>query len=104
VAVAYIQEFDVDPGGDRSTTNYDAVASRLGNVQLEGLLIHTAGFDEGAGVFRVFDVWESREQAQSFIDEQLMPIVNQLISTAREGDFSPPRREGFYELHEVIRA
>jgi hypothetical protein len=104
VAVAYIQEFDVDPGGDRSTTNYDAVASRLGNVQPEGLLIHTAGFDEEAGVFRIFDVWESREEAQGFIDDQLMPIVNELISTAPEGTAPPPRREGFYELHDVIRA
>ena len=60
--VAFVQEFSADPG-DRSTANYDAVAARLGDVRPDGLLIHTAGFDDDAGVFHVFDVWESRSRA-----------------------------------------
>jgi hypothetical protein len=61
VAVAYVQEFEIKDG-DTSTTNYDAVNAAL-NLQgaPEGLLIHTAGFDLDAGVFRIFDVWETRE-------------------------------------------
>jgi hypothetical protein len=43
VAVAYLQEFEIQ-GGDTSTTNYDALNSAL-NLQEapDGLLIHTAG-------------------------------------------------------------
>ena len=37
---------------------------------LTGLLIHTAGFDEDAGVFRIFDVWESRERGSAVHLEQ----------------------------------
>src|SRR6478609_8427970 len=61
VAIAYVQEFEIKDG-DTSTTNYDAINAAL-NLQgaPEGLLIHTAGFDLDAGVFRIFDVWETRE-------------------------------------------
>ena len=99
--VAFIQEFNVDPG-DRSTTGYDAVAARLGDVRPDGPLIHTAGFDDDAGVLRIFDVWESQEQGQRFIDEQLMPIITELMAGEPEGSGGPPQRETFYELHNVI--
>ena len=52
MAVAYIQEF---PIGDRSTVNYDFVAERVGEGPFEGLISHSAGFDDEAGVFRIFD-------------------------------------------------
>jgi hypothetical protein len=100
--VAFVQEFTVEPG-DRCTANYDAVAARLAGVRPDGLLIHTAGFDDDAGVFRVFDVWESQEQGQRFIEEQLMPIVNELMAGQPAGGGGPPQRETYYELHDVIR-
>ena len=31
----------------------------------DGLVSHSAGFDEDAGVFRVFDIWESQAHAQA---------------------------------------
>lgn len=44
MAVAVIQEFAIE---DRSTTNYDAISERLrGGPPAEGLIFHTAGFDE----------------------------------------------------------
>ena len=49
MAVVYIQEF---PIGDRSTTNYDFVADKIGEGPFKGLIAHTAGFDDDAGVFR----------------------------------------------------
>ena len=100
--MAFVQEFSADPG-DRSTANYDAVAARLGDVRPDGLLIHTAGFDDDAGVFRVFDVWESQEQGQRFTDEQVMPIVNELMAGQPEGSGGPPQRQTYYELHDLIR-
>ena len=100
--VVFVQEFDVEPGGDRSTTNYDAVSARL-DVEANpppGGIVHTAGFDEETGVFRTLDVWESREHAQRFLDERLMPIVQELL--ADRADAPPPSREYFYELHDLF--
>jgi hypothetical protein len=103
MAVVYVQEFKVEPG-DRSTTNYDAVAARLGDASPDGLVVHTAGFDDDAGVFRIADVWESQEQAQRFIDEELMPIIEEVMAAQPEGtNLEPPSREGFYEVHHIIR-
>jgi len=99
--VAFVQEFEI-VGDDRSTTNYDAVASRLGGESPQGLIVHTAGFDEEQGVFRILDVWESEADGKRFIEERLMPIVTDLL--AGRDDAPPPRREYFYELHDVIRS
>ena len=55
--------------GDTSTTNYDAVVAKLdlhGAVP-QGLLLHSAGFDHDAGVFRIFDVWQTREDGERLI-------------------------------------
>jgi hypothetical protein len=106
MAVVYLQEFAIQ-GGDTSTTNYDAVAAEL-NIQAppDGLLIHTAGFDHDGGVFRILDVWESREHGERFLNESLMPILERMAGeAAQRGDetFTPPNREGWYELHDVIK-
>jgi quinol monooxygenase YgiN len=102
MAVAFIQEFAIDPGGDRSTTNYDAVNEKLTTDQEapDGLLIHYAGFDEDAGVFRVVNVWQSRQQGQAYLDERVMPAVREVLG-ADMGGGAPPTREGWYELHHV---
>src|SRR4051812_548660 len=72
MAVAVIQEFPIE-GDDRTTTNYDRVQEALGTRtdRPAGGLVHTAGFDEEAGVFRVFDVWESREAWDAFLTDRL---------------------------------
>src|SRR3954447_5367740 len=105
VAIAFVQEFQIQ-NGDTSTTNYDAVVAALGAQDApDGLLIHTAGFDHDAGVFRIFDVWESREQGEKFISERLNPVIEPMMAEAMEkGDTSltPPTREGWYELHDSM--
>jgi hypothetical protein len=100
MAVAFVQEFPVDPSGDRSTTNYDAIQQRLDATSNppEGGILHTAGFDEEAGVFRIFDVWETREQAERFVQERVMPIVQEVTG----GQAAPPQRQYFYELHDLM--
>jgi hypothetical protein len=105
VAIAFVQEFTIIDG-DTSTTNYDAVVSAL-NLQdaPDGLLIHTAGFDHDAGVFRIFDVWESRAQGEAFISERLDPITEPMAAAAMAAgrtDFTPPSRETWYELHDSM--
>ena len=74
MAIAFIQEFTIQ---DHSTTNYDAISEHVrGGPSAEGLIIDPAGFDDDAGVFRVFDVWETREQAEAF-EAQVMEIVGE---------------------------
>jgi len=100
MAVAFVQEFKVD-SSDRSTSNYDAVNERLTREEApEGLLIHYAGFDEDAGVFRIVNVWDTREQGQRYRDEKVLPIVREVIP---EGQGAPPNRETAYELHHVAK-
>jgi hypothetical protein len=101
MAVAFVQEFETEAGGDRTTTNYDHIFGRL-NLQADppsGLILHTAGFDEDGLVFRVFDVWESQEQARQFIDERLTPILAE--GPVNPENAAPPNRQYFYELHNV---
>jgi hypothetical protein len=101
VAVAYVQEF---PIADRTTTNYDWVTEKVGEGPFQGLIVHTAGFDDEAGVFRIFDVWETREDAQRFIAEQIQPLIEQGPDAfPNPGNFAEPTRDGFYELHHFLR-
>ena len=102
MAVVYVQEFEI---GDRSTRNYDFVAEKIGDGPFDGLIVHTAGFDDQAGVFRILDVWETREQAERFIAEKLQPLID-LGPDAfpNPSAFTPPSRDGFYELHHIVGA
>ena len=101
MAIVFIQEFAIRDG-DMSTANYDAVVEAL-NLQgaPDGLIVHTAGFDLDAGVFRILDIWESRAQGQRFMDEQLNPVIEPMMAAGND-DFAPPTRETWYELHDVL--
>ena len=102
MAVAYIQEFPI-VAGDVSTTNYDAVVEALGlSGAPDGLIVHTAGFDLADGVFRIFDVWETREHGDRFLNEQLNPILERIMGGAPEGSFQPPILESWYDLHDTM--
>jgi hypothetical protein len=104
MAVAYIQEFPI-VAGDLSTTNYDAVVEALNLASApDGLIVHTAGFDHTDNVFRIFDVWASREQGDRFVDEQLNPILERFMADAAEGEFRPPTLDSWYELHDTMTA
>ncbi len=99
MAVAFIQEWrNSDPGTD----NYDAIAARLDaeNNPPEGLIIDTAGRDSN-GVWRIFDIWESREHAEHFQHERVMPIVQEFMQ--QRENMAPPELMDTYELHDVIR-
>ncbi len=103
MAIVYIQEFAVEDG-NWSTANYDWAKEQIGNGPFEGLLVHTAGFDKEAGVFRIMDVWESRDQAERFIAERIQPMMDQGVGALPDPDnATPPTREAFYELHDVTK-
>jgi hypothetical protein len=98
MAFAVIQEFPID-GDDRTTANYDRVQEALGTRDNPpaGGLVHTAGFDEEAGVFRIFDVWESEEAWRAFFNDRLMPIVRPMME---QGGRPPETRS--YHLHDFM--
>jgi hypothetical protein len=95
VPVAVIQEFPIE-GEDRTTTNYDRVQEALGvrDNPPAGGLVHTAGFDEDGGVFRIFGVWDSTEAWDAFLNDRLMPVVKPMME---QGARTPETR--VYELH-----
>jgi hypothetical protein len=99
MAIAFIQEWrNASPG----TENYDAISAKI-NAQSnppEGLIAHTAGRD-GNGVFRIFDIWETREHAERFQEQRVMPIVSELMQ--QRDDVTPPDVQDIYELHDVVR-
>src|SRR5207248_1639256 len=43
----------------------------------EGLILHTAGASEQG--YYVYDVWESKEAFQRFVDSKLMPAAQELM-------------------------
>ena len=87
MAVALVQEFKT-VGNDRTTTNYDHIVGTLdldSNPPL-GLIAHTAGWDEKAGVFRIVGIWTSADTLESFRRDRLAPAV-------AEGPVKPAERE-----------
>ena len=95
-----LQEFTIE-GADRSTTNYDSVSEHIGmdTNPPDGMIIHTAGWDEEGGVFRIFEVWETQEDSERFRRERLQPAFEAELGA---GNNAPPDREGSYELHNLI--
>jgi hypothetical protein len=89
--------------GGNDTTNYDAINARMGTRERPpaGIIVHTAGATEGGG-FRIFDVWESREDYERFEHERPMPAVQETIA----GSTSPPAPPtvSIYPLYAFERA
>jgi hypothetical protein len=98
--VAYIQEFAIS---DHSTENYDFVSEKIGKGPFDGLIAHTAGFDDEDGVFRILDVWETKEQAERFLAEHIQPLIEEGPDAfPNPTSFAMPTRDGFYELHDIL--
>lgn len=98
--VVVLQEFK-NENEARSTANYDAVSEHIGAATNppDGLIAHTAGWDEEGGVFRILEVWESLEDSERFRRERLLPALEARLGT---GNNRPPDRDGSYELHNLI--
>jgi hypothetical protein len=98
MAFAFVQDFPVQADDD-STTNYDAIHAAIMDKVTDptGLIIHTAGFT-GDG-FRIFEVWESRDQCEKFNQEVVMPTVMEVTG----GNPGPMPTTTSYELHNVLR-
>ena len=99
MAYAHITEFDF--GDDRDTVNYDALGARLFDLgQSLGAMHHSSGFDEN-GLFRIYEVWESRGHRARFVEQTVKPLVAQGPADAAH-PYRPDREYG-YELHSVFQ-
>ena len=58
----------------------------------EGLILHSAGPSEGG--WYVYDIWESEEHLQRFVQERLMPAAKELGGPAP----TPPQVFPIYNL------
>ena len=65
----------------------------------DGLIVHSAGPAENG--WYIYDIWESREAFQRFLDEQLQPAVRQAF-----GDQPPPpgSEPQFFEIESLAVA
>jgi len=68
MAVVVIQEFEA------TLEQYDAVNEKLGDTPPAGAILHTAS-DLGGGRMKVVDVWESAQDFQNFVQNQLIPAI-----------------------------
>ena len=64
--------------------------------------LHAAGFDDGNGVWRMVDIWESREQADRFM-ERMMNMVRPEELPRPDTATEKPMRESYYELHDFVK-
>jgi hypothetical protein len=93
--VAFVHEF---PIGDRSTENYDFLMEKLAGQEIDGLLVHAAGFDDDAGVWRQVDIWETREQGEKFMEQVMGSITPESLPRPEFAEVEPSR-QATYELH-----
>jgi quinol monooxygenase YgiN len=94
--VAVVQDW-AEGGAD--TTNYDALHERvMAGGTPEGFRMHAAGATPGGG-FRIFEVWESQDHFDRFMEERLTPILREIGA----GDAQPPNITS-YSLHEYVTA
>jgi hypothetical protein len=62
------EEFEATP------ENYEAVNEKIGDAVPEGLILHTVS-DLGGDKWKLVDVWESAENFQNFVQNQLIPAI-----------------------------
>jgi hypothetical protein len=83
---------------------YEGVAERMfGHTPMredespDGLIVHSAG--QGPGGWYVYDIWESREAFERFMDEKLMPAVRDMVGDQPMPDEARPQ---FFEIEVLV--
>ena len=90
MAYATVMEFDVDLDTHRK------IIETVGDDSAKGLIVHAAGTSPN-GIHSI-DVWESKDDADRYFAERIMPAMEQLGLGG-----GPPLRFEEYDLPVVIR-
>jgi hypothetical protein len=95
--VPVVVQYTSDVGPDE----YDAVVSsmRFHDEPPEGLIVHTAAVTSD-GRMRVFDVWQSQEAHDRFVEDRLKPAISAVVGEDRDG---PPRAPEVHQLHSLVK-
>lgn len=86
------------------TEMYDAVNAKMGTEASPppGLLAHTLAKGDD-GVWRIIDIWESREASERFGQERLMPALREVMSEqGMDVADLPETNVVYYETHDVL--
>lgn len=75
---------------------YDKVRAHLGIEQPAGGIFHVAG-PSPTGGFRVIELWESEEDARTFLRERFAPALQAI------GESGPPPQIQFWPVHNIMR-
>ena len=75
MAVAVIQEFEA------TLEDYEGVNEKIGDTPPAGLIRHSVS-DLGEGKWKLVDVWESAEDFQNFVQNQLIPAISEVNPNA----------------------
>ena len=75
---------------------YEKIRAHLGLEKPAGGIFHIAGPSPNGG-WRVIEVWDSEEEATSFLQERFIPALRELGV-----DGPPPPRE-FWPVHNAMR-
>jgi hypothetical protein len=91
--VAVVQDW---AAGGNDTTNYDAIHQRvMDSGSPDGFRMHAAGATPNGG-FRIFEVWESQDHFERFMQERMVHILQEI------GGGGEPPSVTSYPLHEYI--
>jgi hypothetical protein len=90
--VGVTQEFEA------TRDEYEAVDAKIGDAPPEGLILHTVS-DLGGDRWKLVDVWESAENFQSFVQNQLIPAIADVNPDAPQA----PEPE-IFEIHTLRKA
>jgi hypothetical protein len=89
MAVLVTQEFEA------TTEEYDQVNEKLGEGTAQGAILHAA-IDLGNGRMKAVDVWESVEDFQNFVQNQLIPAIAEVNPDAPQA--AEPEIQEIYDL------
>ncbi len=90
--VVVTQEFEA------TRDEYEAVDAKIGDAPPDGLILHTVS-DLGGDKWKLVDVWESAENFQSFVQNQLIPAIAEVNPDAPQA----PEPE-ILEIHTLQKA
>jgi hypothetical protein len=66
-------------------------------ADVQGLIMHSAGPTEGG--FYVYDIWESREDFERFMNEKLGPAFQEVLGGPPPAEAQPQ----YYEITNLVR-
>jgi hypothetical protein len=92
MAILVTQEFEA------TLEEYDQVNEKLGDGTPDGAILHAA-CDLGGGKMLSVDVWESAEQFQNFVQNQLIPAIAEVNPDAPQA--AEPEIREIYDLEKA---